>query len=136
LLTLLAFVWVMKAHSGDWKVCWEGEVRWFVSSCVTISESISSGRDLLQILISSSSLRTDLLAVPKIRKIFMAGNRGTPWRFSRRRATGNGMDSCSDLAAWSASESMAELMVLAMEASDGDVEDTQRRDFSREALGA
>jgi len=31
---------------------------------------------------------------------------------------------------------MATLMVLAMQAADGDVEDTQRRDFSREALGA
>ena len=59
----------------------------------------------------------------------MAGGRGTPQRFPRRRATSEGVDSCSDLAAWLASESMARLMVLAREASDWDVKDTQRRAF-------
>jgi hypothetical protein len=49
--------------------------------------------------------------------------------FSRRRTTGERVDSGSASEPWLASESMARLMVLAMKASDCGVEDTQRRAF-------
>lgn len=106
-----------------------------MSSCVTISELISSGRDLLQKSISSPSLRRGVPSCTQDPKN-IHGGQWNAWRSSRRRVTGEGVDSCSASAAWSASELMARLMVLAMEASVGDVEDTQRRDFSNEALSA
>jgi hypothetical protein len=88
-------------------------------------------------IISSSILKKGILSHTQNPKNIHDGQRNAS-ASSLRRATDEGVDSCSASAAWSSSESMASLMVLAVESFNEDVEDTQRRDFSQGciALGA
>jgi hypothetical protein len=129
---LVKFRPLMGVHSGELGIEMEGRNTLV---CVILWSNIR-----IEIKWERSPVRIDQfficrkrilkLSIPRIRKIFMTGN-GSAWRFSRTRTTDEGVDSCSPSAAWSTSESMARLMVLAIEASDENVEDTQRRDFSQ-----